>query len=170
MPTLAQLRDIHLPEPISIWPPAPGWFLLAFLILGILSVILFFFYRHWKKQAPKRAALKQLTELECRYQKNQETNLIFAELSILLRRLALAYYPRMDAAGLQGDSWLTFLNTTGKTTAFTSQLATQLTQCPYQKNPQEELGNMFVICRKWIKLMGKCETSAIHKALSHPRN
>ena len=31
---LAQLADIHLPAEVSYWPPAPGWWVLALLLLG----------------------------------------------------------------------------------------------------------------------------------------
>ena len=34
---LAELRGYHPPDPVSWWPPAPGWWLLALLILGLLT-------------------------------------------------------------------------------------------------------------------------------------
>ena len=38
---LAGLRDIHLPEAGSIWPLAPGWWLLAAAVvaLGLLALL-----------------------------------------------------------------------------------------------------------------------------------
>ena len=33
---LDQLRDIHLPEPISWWPLAPGWWLLIIIALALM--------------------------------------------------------------------------------------------------------------------------------------
>lgn len=151
---LAQLRDVHLPDPLSIWPPAPGWFLLAALIIGGMLGIVYIIYRHWKKQTPKRQALKQLNELAFRYQQNKQAALIIPELSILLRRLALAYFPRIETAGLCGNEWLTFLNTTGNTSAFTDKISTILTDAPYQKEPSQELSETFIICRQWIKSIG----------------
>ena len=36
---LSQLRDIHLPEAVTFWPPAIGWWLLLALILIGLGFI-----------------------------------------------------------------------------------------------------------------------------------
>ena len=38
---LSQLRDIHLPEAVPWWPPAPGWWMLfALVIAGAVGVML----------------------------------------------------------------------------------------------------------------------------------
>ncbi|MCA9451888.1 MAG: DUF4381 domain-containing protein, partial [Nitrospira sp.] len=41
MPTasspLQGLRDVHLPPPISLWPPAPGWWItLGLVMMGVI--------------------------------------------------------------------------------------------------------------------------------------
>ena len=33
---LVNLKDIHLPPPVSFWPPAPGWWILAVLLITSL--------------------------------------------------------------------------------------------------------------------------------------
>ena len=150
-PSLSQLRDIHLPDPISIWPPAPGWYLAAILIIAGFATGYYFLYRYWRNNSARRMALKQLTQLEQRYHNNPASNDIVAELSILLRRLALAYFPRNDIAGLQGSAWLDFLNKTAKTTLFSAASAEILTLGPYQKQSQQNLDEVFIACKQWIK-------------------
>ena len=148
--SLAQLRDIHLPGPLATWPPAPGWFLLA-IILIVLSIICgYIAQRFWQKQAPKRAALKRLAELEKQSRQTKNTNYILSELSILLRIVALSYFPRLDCAGLCGNDWLEFLNKTGKTQEFTESIPYLLLYGPYQKNSELELNKVFSICKQWI--------------------
>lgn len=34
-PALEQLRDIHLPQAVHWWPPAPGWWIVAALVLAL---------------------------------------------------------------------------------------------------------------------------------------
>ena len=55
------LRDIHLPAPVGWWPPAPGWWLLAGLML---AVIIWLFWR-WQQQRRSEQGLElALSELE----------------------------------------------------------------------------------------------------------
>ncbi|WP_139173042.1 DUF4381 domain-containing protein [Marinobacter sp. AC-23] len=36
---LSQLRDIHLPQTGGFWPPAPGWWVLAFVLLVAVAIL-----------------------------------------------------------------------------------------------------------------------------------
>ena len=50
-----QLHDIHLPDPAGWWPPAPGWWILALLLLALLIWFSrvswqWMKYQRWRKQ------------------------------------------------------------------------------------------------------------------------
>ena len=57
-PALAQLRDIHLPEPIGWWPLAPGWYLLGFFVLSLAVILAYTIRRYILNGRAKREALK----------------------------------------------------------------------------------------------------------------
>lgn len=107
-----QLRDIHLPVPIGWWPLAPGWYaLLALMVLGLGSVIYLLLLR--KRQRVKREALRLLKSYEHAFQQEGiAVEVVCAQISELLRRVSLYYYPRENIAGLQGETWLQFLQDT----------------------------------------------------------
>jgi hypothetical protein len=48
---LTQLRDIQVPEPISWWPPAPGWWLLALVSIIALGYTVFALRRYRRQYA-----------------------------------------------------------------------------------------------------------------------
>ena len=56
------LRDIHLPEAISWWPPAIGWWILAVLIPVILY-LLFKLYQRVTRKTALKSAKKQFKSL-----------------------------------------------------------------------------------------------------------
>mgnify|MGYP001824665194 FL=1 len=61
--SLDRLRDIAEPSPVSWWPLAPGWWcLLAVLAITVILLVLRF-YRQWKADAYRRAALRELESL-----------------------------------------------------------------------------------------------------------
>ncbi|MBS1202779.1 MAG: hypothetical protein H6R22_1288, partial [Chromatiaceae bacterium] len=65
---LAGLRDWHLPDPVSWWPPAPGWWLVAGLALAACALTLHWWLRRRRRRhgAPARAALGELERLGAR--------------------------------------------------------------------------------------------------------
>ena len=115
---LVNLKDIHLPPPVSFWPPAPGWWILALLLISTLFIGGVWLYRKYKKSKPKTEALRILKDLQILYQNSQDDLVSLRNLSNLLRRTALTYYDNDTVASLQGSSWLEFLDETGKTKEF----------------------------------------------------
>lgn len=97
---LAQLRDIHLPDPVPFWPPAPGWWIVAALLVT-LAVAAYLVQRRRRKSAELRA-LRLLDELAEGYADDGDPMALSAGLSALLRRVALTRLERAEAAGLHG--------------------------------------------------------------------
>lgn len=145
---LKQLRDIHYPPPISFWPPAIGWYFVGAILLIALGVMGYYIFRRWSQQKLKRAVLKRLLELE---QENNLTHAAAAELSVLLKRCALARFPRQQVAGLHGEQWLHFLDATSLTTEFTNGVGRMLVVYPYRSSIQALPTGLFDLIRDWVK-------------------
>ena len=146
---LQGLRDIHLPPPVSAWPPAPGWWLLALLAIALAIVGIWWWRRH-RRRAYRRVALKQLQQLRTAAQQDQ-ANAIIAELSILLRRVAISRYGREEVAALYGKEWLAFLDRTGRTQDFSKQ-AQSLVDAPYQRNTPQQIEPLLELAQHWVRV------------------
>lgn len=146
---LTALRDIHLPEALSHWPLAPGFYgLVAILMASLLigSVLL----RRWLiHSAAKRQALTVLKQYLAEYEQGFSTQLTSARVSVLLKRVALVYYPRIDIAGLQGEVWLAFLEDTSRKLPI-NLIREQLLRAPYQAHHDLDLKPLFKVARQWI--------------------
>ena len=56
------LRDLHLPEAISWWPLAPGWWVVIGLTMVLIGVILQRYLERRARGAARRHALRQLDD------------------------------------------------------------------------------------------------------------
>lgn len=85
---LSQLRDIHTPDPISWWPLAPGWWILAgLIILGLIVLV------RWliKRKNHQTAITLAKAELQClKEQPANKQNLVDA--LHIYRRAALTQF------------------------------------------------------------------------------
>lgn len=137
-PEQIPLRDLHLPEAISWWPLAPGWwFVIALALLG-LGFLIRIWWQTRSRGAARRYALRQLNDLLRGYEQHKDTVAFGADLSALLRRTMLAYAPRQDVAGLTGDAWLRWLDRDLAQPVFYDGPGRQLLELPYL-NPQSDL-------------------------------
>lgn len=147
---LAQLKDIHLPTPISWWPLAPGWYAVITLIVFLCIFILYRFYKNYCHAKAKKHALILLTHYQKHYEKEGDVAWTSAHISELLRRVALAYYPREKVASLHGEDWLLFLNETSKGVDFTL-VKEMLLDAPFKTNQSMDLTPLFNAAQLWIK-------------------
>lgn len=145
-PDLSQLRDIHLPAPVSWWPPAPGWWgvLALLLLLGALAYV---FYSRRRRNRWRRSALSELEGL-----RDAAPEQMLRGLSVLLRRVAISRFPRRDVAALTGEAWLVFLDRIlGDGTEFQSGVGRVLISGPYADDARVDGAYLLALCERWIK-------------------
>ena len=147
---LLKLKDIHLPPPVSFWPPAPGWWILALLFTLVLIFGGLWLLRRHKRRKPITEALKMLKELQIQFEKAPDELALLRSLSQLLRRLALTFYTNEQVASLHGTAWLDFLDKTGKTKEFTQGAGKVLGTVLYQQKAELEIDALFPLVKKWI--------------------
>ncbi len=122
---LEQLKDIHLPEPISWWPLAIGWWIvIAVCLIAVIGGIGWSVSRRGRLQKSVLAELHNLP--------SNDPVQFASELSALLRRVAI-YVMRDDDAqavqNLSGDAWADFLSAGDK--GFERPLAEVIANAPY---------------------------------------
>ena len=145
---LLELRDIHPPAAAAPWPPAPGWWLLAGLLLISVVVGLLLWYR---RGALRRAARIELGKIHERFVNHGESARLALELSMLLRRVALARFPRREVASLHGGEWLGFLDRHGGDGAFSRGPGRVLGAAPYQPSAGCDAEQLLRLAARWLE-------------------
>jgi len=155
-PTTLPLRDIHIPEPISWWPPAIGWWVLAVLI-PLSLYLLYRLYKRLTRKTALKAAKKQFKQLQENQELSPQDKLI--QLASLLRRIAVSLYPRAEVASLTGEQWMNFLDASLQHPEFKQGIGLLLVDAPYRRSPNlAELDALFSLCETWINLQKEPKT------------
>ena len=136
-PEQIPLRDLHLPEAISWWPLAPGWWVAIGLTLFIVGFLLQRYLERRTRSAARRHALQKLDDLLTEYESHRNVVTFAAQVSELLRRAMLAYAPRQDIAGLTGEDWLAWLDRDLAHPQFVAGPGRALLELPY-RNPNSD--------------------------------
>jgi Domain of unknown function (DUF4381) len=147
--SLDRLHDIAVPPPVPWWPPAPGWYIVGGMALALLGLAAWAALARWRRERYRREALGDLARIAC----HPDAPSSISAIAELMKRVALAAYPRDRVASLTGDAWLAILDATGGTDAFTRGAGQMLKEAAYRKDaPHDpsELSKLADVVRHWI--------------------
>jgi hypothetical protein len=94
---LDKLHGFYQPPPVPWTPHTLGWYILFGILVFLITWLTIWEIRKWRKNRYRREALHELASTPPE------------QLSGLLKRTALAAWPREQVASLSGDKWIGFL-------------------------------------------------------------
>ena len=154
---LAQLADIHLPEPVGYWPPAPGWWILAPLIVVGLWLGGRRLVATWRRRRHCRQALLELEGIFDAFalaetdEPGAERPRCVNAFNSVLRRVALTHFPESTVARLGGEDWLRFLRNNGDCMNLDRELAAALSHGRFQPAVSVDVDKLHSFGREWIR-------------------
>jgi len=130
--SLSNLRDIVLPDPPPLWPPAAGvWVVLGMVVIAAILIGMRL-HAARRRNAYRKAGLLLLSNAKTAH-----------DVSVTLKRVALAVFPRNKVASLYGDDWAAFLHETCPSRNFAAMVKT---------DPSAEYGEEIVeLAGTWIR-------------------
>jgi len=161
-PDPTQIRDIHGIDSVPWWPLAPGWWLVL-LTLVVVGLLAWRFRASWRLRIPipmvtlgtwRWDAGRELRALRAGATERTEKETL-AELSQLLRRVAMARHGRAACAGLNGDDWLDWLtehDPSGRDWRHDGRLLIEAPYAPPRPSDvrRAEVERLFDVVQDWI--------------------
>ncbi len=156
-PLTLPLRDIHLPEQVSFWPLAPGWWILiAMIVIALLVAVYLYKKRKRSLLSALNLARDELSRIEDEFSLQNDPVKLIRNLSSLLRRMCISVYPRSETASLTGKPWLKFLDRPFSSAHFTSDKGRILVEAPYrQQVSNSDVEFLLNYSRDWIEMVSK---------------
>jgi hypothetical protein len=136
---LSNLRDLALPPSVPWWPPQLGWWVIGAGVLALASLGVVSLLRHHRANAYRREALRALPDTP------------IPALAELLKRTALAAYPRTMVAGLTGQDWLAFLQRTAGFPPAAGVSLTRIALDPSKRVDLDEARGLRSAVTHWIR-------------------
>ena len=130
--------------------PGPGWWLLVGLALVLAAMLALYLVRRRRRRTVARLALGELARLRAGLATNSDPSDFVRGLSRLLRRFALARFPRRRVAGLTGTAWLEFLDAQGGDGRFCNGPGRLLAEVPYQPTAELPSAELAALAEDWI--------------------
>ena len=150
---LAQLADIHGAAEPQWWPPAPGWWLLAGIVLVGLLILARRFALRLAERRRRHAWLAELDALRERHDPARAPHDYLAGLNRLFRAVALRAFPDEACARLEGEEWVAFIAGRMPAEAALESLGV-LARGPYEPAPSFDDAALQRLAAAWVKRHG----------------
>lgn len=149
-----QLIDPVPPVPVPLVPQTWGWLVLALVLAALVAWGLWRWHRRHQAAAYRREALAGAARAETT-----------AELAAILRRAALAAYPRAEVASLTGAEWTGFLSRTGPE-RFPEVAGEELRRAPYETPGAAPSPELRRAAERWLKRHRAAPAAAVGREVA----
>lgn len=148
---LPQLLDLMhglvMPEPVPWLPQTPGWWIVLGWLLAVLLLAVWQLARRRRRNRYRRDALAELDAITVRQDMDPAESA--QRIAAVLKRTALAAYPRADVAALYGGDWARFLSESADNDPQITEAADRLATAAYRPDADPEA--LAQPARRWIR-------------------
>jgi hypothetical protein len=130
--SLNNLRDIVIPDPPPLWPFATGLWIAIGVVALTIGLIIWRLMIVRRQNAYRRAGLQLLS-----------TATSTRDVAVIMKRVALAAFPRERVASLYGDDWVEFLQETCPSASFNAAITGEDSASPSSE--------FIMLAKTWIQ-------------------
>jgi len=151
--SLDRLHDIVVPAAVPWWPPAAAWYVLIFITA---TAAIYFAWHVYRRRRARRYRVAALAALRALPLTDGDDSRYAAEVMALLRRTALAAWPRAEIVPLRGNAWWQFLDANVDRPAFAAELGPlserlAYSACNDEAQPRDRLVRLRDTAAYWIE-------------------
>ncbi len=150
--SIADLKDIPTPAPVSYAPQTVGWWVVGGIVLLVLIWIAYRRWRNWRRNRYRRAAQAELDAIAHALDDPAQRDQALTALPALVKRTVLAWAPRQVVAPMTGEAWLGYLDHTLAGDNFVRGPGRHLESLAYGNGniPAEDLSALMSLLHRWI--------------------
>ena len=146
------LIPIHLPDPVSWWPPAPGWWLLPALALALLLALRWLLPR-LKRRSLRRQSLDSFNSICAAHREGQAPQQTLRDFAALLRRILISYRGREAAGACTGAEWIAAIRELAPGVGFDEQQLELLVRDRYRTDCDYDIERLLACAETWIRAL-----------------
>lgn len=150
---LSQLRDIHTAPQVYWWPPAPGWWILALLVLVSLIWLGRRLLGYYRNRQRRKQMLGWIDHLNATIDPQKDPQAYLSTINRVFKLVALRAFPEQRCASMAGPQWAEFLQQQMSANQQDNSLSVLATG-PYDPAPGFDPNTISELARAWIKQHG----------------
>ncbi len=144
---LEQMRDLVEPEAVAWTPQTVGWLVVTLWLAAVALLVAVRACLSWRRNRYRRRALAELSAIRSRARRGEASG---ESLAVLLKRTALAVYPRREVAALHGNRWADFLRRSSRGDRVVARAADELASAAYRRDV--DVAALIAPAGRWIKV------------------